>query len=395
MRGFLSTQGLLALLLSVSLPLTLTGCGEEKDKKEQASPQKEEPKAEVNAKAEEKKDEKKDESLEKDAEAKKTPTSTNVKNLKIDHDSEEPAMLALSKLDQNAVVARIDGEDITVAQLLETLKMAPDQLKALPLSKIYVPMVKRLRDMRALVKSATKAGVEKLPDIQKKIKEAEEAVIVKHFVDEKINAKITPEFLQQKFNEFMKIYKKDGKTEKEFRLRVILVKDKKVAEDAISRIKKGEKFEELVQTLSTDEKVKETKGDLGYVRFSDLPKDIAEKIQKAATGIVIHDPIQLGGNWAVFKKEDQRDLPDPTLKDVEPELRKVVTPQFFGDVLKDLLKEIKSELIDYKTGTPLDEAAEEAKAKAAFEEAQKEAQKKGEELQKNVSEQSDSTASKE
>ena len=390
MRGFLSTQGLLALLLSVSLPFALTGCGEEKEKKEQAPPQ--EAKADVKA---EEKIEKKDDAPAKDHEAQKSSAPTNVKNLKIEHDSEEPAMLALSKLDQNAVVARIDGEDITVAQLVETLKMAPDQLKALPLSKVYVPMVKRLRDMRALVKSATKAGVEKLPDIKKKIKEAEEAVVVKHFVDEKINAKITPEFLQQKFDEFMKIYKKDGKTEKEFRLRVILVKDKKVAEDAISRIKKGEKFEELVQTLSTDEKVKETKGDLGYVRFSDLPKDIAEKVQKAATGIVIHEPIQLGGNWAVFKKEDQRNLPDPTLKDVEPELRKVVTPQFFGEVLKDLLKDVKSELIDYKTGTPLDEEAEEAKAKAAFEEAQKEAKKKGEELQKNAQAQGDSAASKE
>lgn len=375
MRGFLSTQGLLALLLTVSLPLTLTGCGEEKDKKEQNATSE---KSHDAASATEKKDTTHTEQPKESANS----TPTNSKNIKVDHDSEEPALLALSKMDQHAVIARIDGEDITVAQLVETLNLSPEQLKALPLSKVYAPMVKRLRDMRALVKSAKKAGVDKLPAIQKKIKEAEEAVIVKHFVDEKINAKITPEFLQQKFDEFMKIYKKDGKTEKEFRLRVILVKDKKVAEDAINRIKKGEKFEELVTTLSTDEKVKETKGDLGYVRFSDLPKDIAEKVQKAATGIVINEPIQLGGNWAVFKKEDQRNLPDPTLKEVEPELRKVVTPGFFGEVLKDILKDIKSELIDYKTGTPMDEAAEEAKAKAAFEEAQKEAKKKMEEMQK-------------
>jgi hypothetical protein len=233
-------------------------------------------------------------------------------------------------------------------------------------------MTKRIRDMRALVKAAQKAGIDKLPDVEKKVKEAQEAVAVKHFVDAKMNEKITPEFLKKQFDEFMKIYKKDGKSEKEFRLMVIIVKDKKSAESAIARLAAGNKFEDLVMEISTDDKVKETKGELGYVRFSELPKELAEKIQKAGTGVVVNTPMELGKDkWAIFKKMDQRDVPDPTFEEVAPDLKKVVTPQFFGGVLTDVLKETKSEIIDYKTGLPLDEKAEEEKAKAAADAAAK------------------------
>ncbi len=355
MRAFLSSSKLLVLFLTVALPLVLTGCNEEKvgEKKEE--------KKKTEAPAAPKKEEKKAEQPKKSAQ-----------NFKLDQEPDEPALATLLKLDPNHVVARVEGEEITIAQLIEAVKSSPDQIKSLPLSKIYTSMVKRLRDMHALVKASAKAGVDKIADVQKKIQEASDAVKVKHFVDEKMSAKITPEFLKKQFDEFMKVYKKDGKSEKEFRLMVAIVKDKKSAEDVLLRVKKGEKFEDLVMEVSTDDKVKETKGELGYVRFSELPKELAEKVQKAATGVIVDSAIELGKDkWAVFKKMDQRDVPDPTFEEVAPDLKKVVMPQFFSEVLADVLKETTSEIIDYKTGQPMDEKAEEAKAKAEIEKTEK------------------------
>lgn len=380
MREILTTR-MLSLLAASSLALVLTACdkpaeGEKGTKTETSSEAKAETakpaeKTAEAVKAEEKK-------AEPAAEKKEEPKVQTGANFKLEGaEPTEPSLVTLEKLDKNLVVAKIEGDAITVADLIEALKASPEQIKALPLSKTYMGLVKRLRDMRALVRAAEKAGADKDPAVQKKVKEAVEAVKVKQFVDEKINAKITPEYLKKQFDEFMKIYMKDGKSEKEFRLMVAVVKDQKSANDVISRVKKGEKFEDLVMSESTDEKVKETKGDLGYIRFSDLPKDLAEKIQKAATGVIIDSPTKLGEDkWAVFKKMDQRDVPPPTFEEVAPDLKKVVMPQFFAEVLKDVLKETKSEIIDYKTGTPVDEAAEEKKAEEAMKAAKAEAEKK-------------------
>ena len=368
MRAFLSSSPILALFLTVALPFSLAGCNEEKEKKSTDTQKESTTKAKAEAPKTDEKKSVEAKPAEAKVDAKNEAPKASGQNFKLDQDADEPALKTLAKLDPKQVVARVEGDEITVAQLIDALKAAPDQVRALPLSKVYISMVKRLRDMRALVDAANKAGVDKIPEVQKKMQEASEAVKVKYFVDEKLNAKITPEFLKKQFDEFMKIYKKAGKSEKEFRLMVTIVKDKAAAEALLARAKKGEKFEDLV-ALSTDDKVKETKGELGYVRFSELPKDLAEKIQKAAAGVVIDSAVELGKDkWAVFKKMDQRDVPDPTFEEVAPDLKKVVMPQFFAEVLTDVLKDTKSELIDYKTGLPMDEKAEEAKAKAAAEE---------------------------
>lgn len=364
-----SPKSFLSLLTASALALVLTAC-DKAEKKEEA---KVETKTEA-AKTETTKEAEKKEEAKTEAKAEAAPAAGSGKNFKLEgEEPTEPALATLEKMDKTLVVARIEGETITVADLIEALKTSPDQIKALPLSKVYTGLVKRLRDMRALVKAAEKAGLDKDAAIQKKIKEAADAVVVKQFVDEKINAKITPEYLKKQFDEFMKIYMKEGKNEKEFRLMVAIVKDQKSANDLVSRVKKGEKFEDLVMSESTDDKVKETKGELGYVRFSDLPKDLAEKVQKAATGVIIDSPTKLAEDkWAIFKKMDQRDVPPPTFEEVAPDLKKVVMPQFFGEVLKDVLKDMNSEIVDYKTGGKLDEKAEEAKAEAALKAAQAE-----------------------
>lgn len=372
MRAFLSSH-ISKLLLCAPLMLALSACGEEREK-ESPAPKTPEVKEETKA-------ESKPEAPAKAEEKSHKPTNTH--NIKIDTESDEPALVVLSKLNADDVVARVGDDVITVADLLDALKTSPAQMKALPLSKVYFPLAKRVRDMRALVKAADNAKVGDLPEIKQKIKEANEAVKVKHYIDERIEKKITPEFMKEKFDEFMKIYKKDGQPEKEFRLQVIMMKTKEEGDAMIARIKKGERFEDLAQE-SSDERVRKEKGELGYVRFSDLPKEIATRIQKSATGVVVDTPFKLGEDkWAVFKKMDQRDLPDPSFDEVAPELKKIVMPQFFGEVLKDVLKEMKSEIIDYKTGGILDEAAEEEKAKAEMKaamEAQKaklEAEQKG------------------
>lgn len=370
MREF-SKVRLMALMAASSL--VLVACNE--DKKE--SETKKEDTTKVESKTEEKAttnplEEKKSETPAEEAKKKASV------NFKLDGaDPTEPALTTLEKVDKNAIVARVEGEPITVSDLIEALKASPDQIKALPLSKTYTALTKRLRDMLALVRAAEKDGIDRNDTVEKKVKEAVEAVKVKHFVDEKINAKITPEYLKKQFDEFMKLYMKEGKSEKEFRMMVIIVKDQKSASDVVGRVKKGEKFETLVMSESTDEKVKDTKGDLGYVRFSDFPQDLAEKVAKAATGVMIDTPIKLAEDkWAIFKKTDQRNVPPPTFQEVAPDLKKVVMPQFFGEVLKEVLKDLKSEIIDYKTGSPVDEKAEEAKAEEAkAEEAKAEAAK--------------------
>ena len=261
------------------------------------------------------------------------------------------------------IVAELpNGEKISLGQIKESVKSLPAQLKEAPFDKIFEPLLNRKVDMQLLSMALRKDGIDKDAAILKKLDEAKDALIQKTFLDKEVAKLVTPEMIKEKYQEFLKMLPKD---EMEVRLRHVLVKTKKEADEVLKSLKTGAKFDDVVKTKSVDEQTKGNGGELGYVRRSELPKEFADLVFKAAKATLLPEPVDLGEiGYSVVRVEDKRAVQPPQLEEVRPELSKIVSAELAVKVLEKLRKETAVKKFD-AAGKPLVEKAPEEKTAVA------------------------------
>lgn len=269
----------------------------------------------------------------------------------------------ISKLDDKMVVAELPGnQTITLGEIKESMKSLPPQLREEPLEKVYEPLLNRKIDMLLLSMVVRKDGIDKDPAVLKKLDEARDALIQKAYLDAEVAKLITPEMLKSKYQEFLNMLPKD---EMEVRLRHILVKTKRDADEVMKSLKSGTKFEDLVKSKSIDEQTKESNGELGYVRKSELPKEFGDLVFKAAKATLLPEPVNLGEmGYSIVRVEDKRAVQPPSMEEVKVELLKIVSAEQAVKVLEKLRKETSVKKFDMEGKPLVEKTAEEKKAES-------------------------------
>ena len=293
---------------------------------------------------------------EKTPEAKKAEAEKEKEGTK----DEKPGV-DITKLDDKMVVAELPNDQkITFGEIKESVKSLPAQLREAPMEKIYEALLNRKIDMQLLSMVVRKDGIDKDPAVLKKLDEARDALIQKAYLDGEVAKLITPEMLKSKYQEFLNMLPKD---EMEVRLRHILVKTKKEADEVMKSLKSGTKFEDLVKSKSVDEQTKETNGELGYVRKSELPKEFGELVFKAAKATLLPEPVNLGElGYSIVRVEDKRAVQAPSLEEVKAELIKIVSAEQAVKVLERLRKETSVKKFDTEGKVLVEKTPEEKKA---------------------------------
>ncbi|MBY0281612.1 MAG: peptidylprolyl isomerase [Alphaproteobacteria bacterium] len=265
----------------------------------------------------------------------------------------------ITKLDDKMVVAELpNNQKITLGEIKESVKSLPAQLREAPIEKIYEALLNRKVDMQLLSMVVRKEGIDKDPTVLKKLDEARDALIQKAYLDGEVAKLITPEMLKGKYQEFLNMLPKD---EMEVRLRHILVKTKREADEIMKSLKSGAKFDDLVKSKSADEQTKENGGELGYVRKSELPKEFSELVFKAAKATLLPEPINLGElGYSIVRVEDKRAVTPPSLEEVKVELLKIISAEQAVKVLEKLRKDATVKKFDME-GKPLVEKTPEEK----------------------------------
>lgn len=277
---------------------------------------------------------------------------------------EEKPSIDISKLDDKMVVAELPGgQTITLGEIKESMKSLPPQLREEPLEKVYEPLLNRKIDMQLLSMVVRKDGIDKDPAVLKKLDEARDALIQKAYLDAEVAKLITPEMLKNKYQEFLNMLPKD---EMEVRLRHILVKTKREADEVMKSLKSGAKFDDLVKSKSIDEQTKASNGELGYVRKSELPKEFGDVVFKAAKATLLPEPVNLGEmGYSIVRVEDKRAVQPPSLEEVKVELLKIVSAEQAVKVLERLRKETPVKKFDTEGKPLVEKTPEEKKAEKA------------------------------
>lgn len=247
---------------------------------------------------------------------------------------EKKPEIDVNTLDPNLVIAKFkDGRKVLLKEVIDAVKTLPPQLQGAPFGEIFEPLALRIVDMKLILDAAKAKGMDKDSTTIKKLDDVRAATLHKAFLDKKVGEMVTDAMLKTKYQELLKLLPKN---QMEVRLRHIMVKTKEEAEAIIKKIQSGQPFDSFVKD-SLDDKTKDKKGEIGYVRRDEIPSEFGDLVFTAAKATLIKDPISLGKlGWSVVRVEDKRVVEPPKFEEVKGELQKIVESEKVVEVLDKL-----------------------------------------------------------
>lgn len=167
-----------------------------------------------------------------------------------------------------------------------------------------------------LAQEARKKGFEKGAAVQAQIEMARQAVVVRAYLQDFVKSHAVTE--AEIKAEYDKIKSQMG--DKEYKARHILVEKEDEAKAIISKLDKGEKFDELAKQ-SKDPGSKDKGGELGWANPSNFVKPFAEALTKLEKGKYSSTPVKTDFGYHVIKLDDSRPVKTPSLEEARPQLK--------------------------------------------------------------------------
>jgi peptidyl-prolyl cis-trans isomerase C len=215
-----------------------------------------------------------------------------------------------------APVATIDGTPIPRAEydiyLKSLLQGRPNtELTAEQRGQVLDQMI----SMHLLAEQATKAGLDKDPDVAARLNVLRTRVLADAESERFLKGKEpTDAELHAEYDTAVAAMDKT-----EYHARHILVATKEKAEQLIKKIKGGAKFEDVAKAESTDGS-KTNGGDLGWFTLTRMAKPFGDAVKGLKKGEMTSEPVQTQFGWHVIKLEDTREVAPPPFEQVKSQV---------------------------------------------------------------------------
>ncbi len=241
----------------------------------------------------------------------------------------------------DAVVAKINNEKITLSEFNERLKDYPALAHAggnidLQTKKGFLD---NLVVRELLYQDAIKNGMDKDKETASFIEEMKKRVVVERFfkkeVDEK--AKVNEEELKKYYNE----HPEEAKNPVDVRAAHILVKTKEEADMIKGKIRSGAKFEDMAKTYSIDPGSRVKGGDLGFFSKGMMVPEFEETAFKLKKGEV-SDIIQTRFGFHIIKLLDKKEGKTQGFEEVKGDLENKLVAKKRKDMFDSLVAGLKS-----------------------------------------------------
>ncbi|WP_159349223.1 peptidylprolyl isomerase [Roseomonas harenae] len=215
------------------------------------------------------------------------------------------------------VVARVDGQEIRLSDVREAAGQLPDELKNAPPAMLYPLIVDQLVAQKALVAKARAEGLERDPEVQRRIARATDQELQQALLRREVAPALTEQALRQRYESGAST--RQG--EEEIHARHILVPTETAAREALEEVRKpGADFAEVAKRRSTGPGAQQG-GDLGFFKKSDMIPEFAEAAFALQPGQIIAEPVQTPFGWHVIKVEARRTAPPASFEDSQEALR--------------------------------------------------------------------------
>ena len=186
-----------------------------------------------------------------------------------------------------------------------------------------------------LAQQATKLKLEQTPEAQATFVQMQQnflaGLLLEHFVQ--TNPR-TEAQIKAQYERFLQ----EIEGAKQYKLSVITVPDRALAQDLISQLQgsdKPELFAELAKAESIDNSA-QNGGALDWLLANQMLPAIGNVVVNLPAGRLSAVPIQTRGGWNVVRVDEIRDYTPPAMADIEPQLRQAASQQALADYVQGL-----------------------------------------------------------
>lgn len=239
----------------------------------------------------------------------------------------------------NPTVAKVNGENITRAELLAEARALPAQLQQIPLQQLYPNLLEQVITERVVRKAGYDAELQDSKEVKERMKEAEKKIVADEYLRQQVKKRMTDEKLKARYDTYVKNFK----AAEEVRASHILVKTESEAAALIKEISGGADFAKLAAEKSIDKAAAAQGGDLGYFRKDDMVEPFAKAAFAMKAGDVSTKPVKTDFGWHVIKVVDKRQSKPDSFEKVKPELENSEAQVIAHDLVKELLQKAKIE----------------------------------------------------
>jgi len=247
-----------------------------------------------------------------------------------------PAPNAFSQ--ERILVAKLNGEDIYLDEVLRLVEKLPDEIRQQPLETYFDRLVDDIVDSRLAATAGNEAGLTNDERVIEQMSIAAQRVLAEAWINSELRKSITDEAVQQAYD----IFVADEQSRHEVRARHILVKEKTEAEAVISELQGGADFAELAKKRSTGPSGPNG-GDLGYFPRGAMVPAFENAAFALEAGSFTQTPVQTQFGWHIILVEEKRIAEAPTIEELAPQLRQNLISQNLGRLLDSLRANAKIE----------------------------------------------------
>lgn len=253
---------------------------------------------------------------------------------------------------EDKVLAKIDGQPITDADVAQMSATMAAQLAQIPEDMRKRAVLDRLIDLRLIAAAATKAGLDQSPSFKSRMEQVRAQLLLSEYVKTKVEAEATPAKLKDRYDRDVAAFDPP----EEMHARHILVKTEDEAKAIIADLAKGGDFAKIAEEKSQDPGSAKQGGDLGFFSAGDMVPEFEKACQELKAGEITKAPVKSQFGFHVIKLEEKRKQPVPSLDQVKTEVKQAVVAEIFTAQLEALKKAAKIE-IDEAALKPADKPA--------------------------------------
>lgn len=227
------------------------------------------------------------------------------------------AASSLAHAQDGEVVARVNGREITGADVAVAEQMYGPQLGQMPADARLSAIVNALIELRIVSDAAREAGVTDQDEFKSQIAFFEAQTLRSIFVEQQVAAAVSDADVRAAYDRQVASIP----SVPERRLRHILVASEAQAREIIAALSSGQPFAELAQAHSLDVASKANGGDLGFMPEGQIMPEIDEAVSGLEPGEFTQDPVETAFGFHVVLLEEARDRPAPAFDAVAPQIR--------------------------------------------------------------------------
>ena len=242
-----------------------------------------------------------------------------------------PAVGVHAQTASGGVVARVNGEAITSADMSMFYESLPAEFRKASMDALYGQLLEGLIDRKLLALAAREAGLIDDETVKERLAYVEDGVLQEVYLGQIIDAEVSDQRLRAAYETL--VASQVGN--QEVHARHILLDSEEDAKAVIAELEAGADFAEMARRRSTGPSGPNG-GDLGYFTKQQMVPAFADAAFGLDAGAITTQPVETQFGWHVIKVEDRRAVAPPSFEEIQVELRNRETEAVIIELMQKL-----------------------------------------------------------